>query len=141
MNGLVYAICWIAAVVAQVTFGVMTLRDEPAERKRHAALMVSAIASILPLVTLGLFLHVFIIGGSSNVAQLAGEAGMDRWSLWLRAWPVLSFGSPLAFLGTIVANLLPPYPPRHWQSFASRACGVASAAISWYIVVRCFPDA
>ena len=102
---------------------------------------MSVVASVLPLVTLLLFLRVFVIGGSSNVAQLAGESGLDLWSLWFHAWPLLFFGNPVAFMVALVAALLPPYPPRRWQSFASRACAVVAASFAWYTVVTFFPDA
>jgi hypothetical protein len=76
-------------------------------QKRIRALVVSGIASLLPLITLMLFLRVFVIGGSSNVAQIAGESGMDLWSLWFGVWPLLFVGNPAAFLAAVVALFWP----------------------------------
>src|SRR5262249_43738139 len=134
---------WVGSQALQLTFAVLAVRQQrdASGHKRLGSLVVSGVASVLPLTTLVLFLRVFVIGGSSNVAQLAGESGFDLWRLWFHAWPFLFFGNPLAFLLAVVAALLPPYPPSRWQSFASRICAVVAAGFAWYTVVRFFPDA
>src|SRR5207302_5916122 len=73
-------------------------RQPSGGRRRLGSLYVSTGASLVPHITLVLFIRVFIIGGSSNVAQLAGEAGFGLWSLWAGAWLPLFCGSPVAFV-------------------------------------------
>jgi hypothetical protein len=55
------------------------------------------LSAIVPTITLELFLRVFVIGHSSNVAQLAGSNGIDLWELWFNAlFPVPTLGAHLA---------------------------------------------
>jgi hypothetical protein len=118
MNPWMFLFLWVGSQALQLTLAVLAVCQRP--DARLGALVASGAASVLPLITLVLFLRVFVIGGSSNVAQLAGESGFDLWSLWFHAWPLLFFGNPLAFLVAVTAALLPPYPPSRWPSFASR---------------------
>lgn len=143
MNAWLFVFLWVGSQALQVIVGALALRPRPESsgQRRIGALSLSGVASVVPLVTLLLFLGVFVIGGSSNVAQFAGESGLGLWSLWFHAWPLLFFGNPPAFLATVTAVLLPPYPPNHWESFASRVCAVVAAGFAWYAAVTFFPDA
>jgi hypothetical protein len=143
MNPWMFLIMWVGSQAMQMIFGVLAVRQDPdaAGHKKLGSLIASCVPSILPLATLLLFLRVFVFGGSSNVAQLAGGSGMSLWSLWFHAWPLLFFGNPLAFLASLVVALLPPYPPGRWRSFASRVCAVVAAGFAWYMVVALAPDA
>jgi hypothetical protein len=130
------------AQALQLAFGVYAcLRRGIALERRFNSLVVSGLGSLLPLVTLLLFLVVFVIGGSSNVAQVAGGSGYDLWSLWCSTWPLLFLGNPLAFIVVLVAASLPPYSLSQWPSFCSRWCAVAAAGFACYTVVKFFPDA
>jgi hypothetical protein len=143
MNAWLFLFLWVGFQVLQLVFVTRALRrqHDTSGRKRIIALAVSGVASIVPFITLVLFLWVFVIGGSSNVAQLAGESGLDLWSLWFHVWPLLFAGNPPAFLAAVAAVLLPPYPPKYWESFVSRVCAVVAASCAWYAVVTFFPDA
>lgn len=143
MNPWMCLFLWIISHALQLELGVLALwrRTGDGRQRRLGALFLSATTSVLPLITLLLFLRVFIIGGSSNVAQLAGESGLDLWHLWFQAWPFLYFGNPLAFLAAVAALVVPPYPPNEGTSFASRVCAVIAAGCAWYMVVTFFPDA
>jgi hypothetical protein len=134
---------WIGSQSLQVFSGIQALRERSDSNrpKRLGSLYLSGVASILPFATLLLFLRVFVIGGSSNVAQLAGASGSELWGLWFHAWPLLFFGCPLAFVAAAVATILPPYPPGHGHSFVSRVGALVSSGCAWYVVVTCFPDA
>jgi hypothetical protein len=134
---------WIGSQSLQVFSGIQALRERPNSNrpKRLGSLYVSGVASILPFATLLLFLRVFVIGGSSNVAQLAGPSGSSLWSLWFHAWPLLFFGCPLAFVATAAATIVPPYPPVYGNSFVSRLSALVSSGCAWHVVVTCFPDA
>jgi len=143
MNPWLFLLVWVGSQTMSLVFAILAVRQPPdaTGQRRLGSLWVSGLASILPLITLLLFLRVFVIGGSSNVAQLAGDGGYSLWSLWFDAWPILFFGNPIAFLVALVAAFLPPYPPSHWRSFASRACVVVAACFAWHTVVTFFPDA
>jgi|WetSurMetagenome_2_1015567.scaffolds.fasta_scaffold234877_1 hypothetical protein len=106
-----------------------------------APLVLSSTAAIVPLGTLVLFLLVFVIGHSSNVAQIAGESGYGLWHLWFTVWPLLLLGNVVAGLVAIVATIFPPYPPRHWVSVAARFLAVLLVTFAWYFVGTYFPDA
>lgn len=130
---------WVSSQVLQLVFGVLAIQTS--EQKRLSSLKVSALASILPMFTLLLFITVFVIGGSSNVAQLAGEEGQDPWTLWAIAWPLLFIGNPVAFFVVLVAAFCPPYSPTHWKSLVSRVSAVFAASFAWYVSAMLFPDA
>lgn len=142
MNPWAFLLLWIGSYALHLAVGVYAYsKERTTGDRRLGPLVVSGVASIPPLITLLLFVRVFVLGGSSNVAQLAGEDGYDLWRLWFQAWPLLFFGNPAAFLVTLGAAFLPPYPPRHWASFVSRLSAVSAAACAWYVVVKFFPDA
>lgn len=143
MNPWIFLFAWVGSQTLQLIFAALAVfrRTEPDGRRRLGSLIASTLATILPLITLLLFVVVFVIGRSSNVAQLAGESGYKLWSLWCGVWPLLFLGNPVALLGTLVAALLPPYPPRYWQSFTSRIFAIAAAGFAWYTVITFFPDA
>src|SRR5438477_7462456 len=118
MNPWMFIMIWIASQSLQIALGCWALFKRPGPdgrtgpgapgRRRLGSLMASAFASILPLMTLILFLRVFVIGGSSNVAQLAGDEGYDLWHLWFSAWPLLLLGDPAGVLIGLVALAIPP---------------------------------
>lgn len=142
MHPMLVLLVWIAAHVLHVGFGITTIRRPSADSpKRLGSLHASFVASILPWTTLALFLIVFVIGGSSNVAQFAGESGFELWSLWLHAWPLLLFGNLIAIIVLPIIALWPPYPPRYLESFVARWCAVVGAGLAWHTVVTYFPDA
>ena len=105
------------------------------------ALLFAGAASVMSLVTLLLVIRVFVVGGSSNVAQFAGESGMNLWSFWFHAWGFLFLGDGLAFVVSTVAVFFPPYPPKHWLSFASRVIAVVAAGYACYVLGQLIPDA
>lgn len=134
---------WLASQSLQLIFGVLAVRQQPdviAERKLGSRVL-AGLASIPPIITLWLFVRVFVVGGSSHVAQLAGESGFDLWSSWGDWWPVLFFGNSLAFLFAVAIAFIGPYPPQRRFSVASRTCAVIVAGIAWYTVVTRIPDA
>src|SRR5262245_11267018 len=111
---------WVAAQSFQVAFGLRSfaLRHE-APLLCQIPLVLSAVGSVVPVATLLLFIRVFVIGGSSNVAQFAGADPHNLWGLWFRAWPLMYFGNPPSVVVCLVAVALPPYPPRGQWSFLS----------------------
>jgi hypothetical protein len=135
----IFLLLWVSSQALQLVFGVLAMQTS--EKKLLGSLKVSALASILPSITLILFITVFVIGGSSNVAQLAGEAGQGLWTLWAGFWPLLFIGNPIAFFVALVTAFFPPYPPTHWKSLASRVSAVVAASFAWYVSVMLFPDA
>jgi hypothetical protein len=143
MNPWALLIVWSRSQSLQIVFGVQAVRQQTDtnRNKRIGSLVASGFASVIPLMTLLLFLRVFVIGESSNVAQLAGESGIPLWRLWFQAWPLLFFGNPVEFFVNAVTALFPPYPPKYWQSFTSRVCGVIATGFACYVVVIFFPDA
>jgi hypothetical protein len=131
---------WIGAHVLQLMFAIRALYLSAIleNRNRPAAVWASLAASALSLATLALFLTVFVIGGSSHVAQLAGEQGFGLWRVWAAWWPLLLLSAPLALLVAIGAALWPPYPT---SSFFSRICGVVAVGCACYATIAFFPDA
>jgi hypothetical protein len=142
MNPWTLLYLWVGSHALQLAFAVCACLQKPdaAGRKQLGSMVVSAIASILPLWTLFLVLHVFVIGGSSNVAQLAGGT-YDLFGLWVKWWPNLFFGNMLAFPVILGAACFQPYPQRHWASFASRVCALAASFFAFNAVGMLAPDA
>jgi hypothetical protein len=124
--------CWVGFQALQIGLAIVAICQNPKEGSLRPliSLMLSMVASALPVFTLLLFLRVFVIGGSPNVAQLAGESGYQLWRLWLYAWPALYFGNPPSLLLNIAVAALPPYPPRGWPSFSSRLCGIIASGLA-----------
>jgi hypothetical protein len=139
MNAWIFLLLWVSSQALQLVFGVVAMQT--LEKKLLGSLKVSALASILPLVTLLLFIKVFVVGGSSNVAQFAGEAGRGLWTLWFIFWPFLFIGNPIAFFVVLLAAFFPPYPPTHWKSLVSRVSAVVAASFAWYFSATFSPDA
>ncbi len=139
---LAFLALWLLSQTLHLALGWFALRQQRKKREPPLnSLIASAIGGILPLLALVLFLWVFVIGGSSNVAKLAGAQGRTLWRLWFSWWPALFLGLPVTGLVLLGAALSPPYPPDHWKSFLSRWCGVVAALCAWCAVVWCFPDA
>ena len=134
---------WIAFHVlhAALAAHAFICRPHAAEPKRLGVLTASVLATFVPLVTLVLFVHVFVIGHSSNVAQIAGESGYELWQLWFHSWPLLLFGNGIAWLAAVIATVLPPYPPRYLTSLGTRFLTVLLVTFAWYTVTTYFPDA
>lgn len=104
------------------------------------SLALSMIASLPPVAAFAIVLHVFVIGGSSNVAQGAVDTG-DLWSLWVHAFCPLFFSNLCAFPVVLVAACLPPYPPEHWATFGSRVVAVAHVACACLMLFQIPPMA
>jgi len=143
MNPWVFLYLWIGSLVMQLALGVIALRRPPEldGHRRRGSLMLAAVSGVVPLITLLFFLRVFVIGGSSNVAQLAGDDGQDLWSIWFHAWPMLLVANPPSMMLAVVAVLLPPYSRRGWASHFSRGGAVVASACACYVVLKYFPDA
>lgn len=142
MNPSLFLALWIGSQTLQLALGLGACwQEHTTNESRLGSLIVSGLGAILPLLTLILFLYVFVFGGSSHVAQMAGPDGFDLWTLWFHAWPLLFFGNPVSFLLLVVTTVLPPYPPRHWLSFTSRLCALVPTGFACYAVATFFPDA
>ena len=143
MNTWILTVTWVGFEALHLLFGGYSFwrGPPPDQTRRFRASEIAAYASVLPLLTLLLFIRVFVIGRSSQVAQLAGDSGFELWRLWTDFWPLFFFSSPIVFLITLVAALLPPYPSRFWPSFVCRFCAVVSASCACYTVIVYFPDA
>jgi hypothetical protein len=143
MTGWILLLTWMIAHALQFRWAFLAMRRSSVDAvpSRHTALHFSLFASCASLLTLAAFLWVFVIGGSSNVAQMAGPGGLGRWSFWYEAWPFMLMANPLALMFLVASACCPPYPPRYAHSFGSRVCAVVAGAVACYVVVTCFPDA
>lgn len=108
-------------------------------RVRPALYVVPLIPSLLTLVS---FVRVFVVGGGSNVAQLAGSSGMSLWSFWFHIWPLLILSNLAAVLIALIVLFLPLGTRRGWQMvIAGRLCSLSSALIALRFLGIYFPDA
>jgi hypothetical protein len=122
---------WTSASVIHVVLCI------PAYRRHHrASLVVSGLAAVAPVAFLFAVIRVFVIGGASNVAQIAsggGSSGLDLWSLWFHLYPWLFFSCMASVLASAVAVALPPYPPKLWNAFVCRLVGLTAALCAFYL--------
>jgi hypothetical protein len=143
MNPWLFLGLWTASELAVIAFGTCAL-----VRHRRAvndfwpgSLVVAILAALFPFGTFSIFVAVFVIGQSSNVAQIAGSDGMDLWTLWFNAWPALFICNPASFGVALLTLAFPPYSSRSWDVWAARVAACGSAACAWYAVIQWFPDA
>lgn len=108
---------------------------------RYIKLSVLAVAtvSIAPLVTLALYGYVFMIHGSSNVAQLAGDEGFAAWRLWSHAWIPLFYGNLIGAVASLCLLGMPPYS--YMPLVLSKTMLLMACVMSWLLVCAAFPDA
>lgn len=143
MNPLALLFIWMGSLALAWAFGVATILYPPNDRRQRqlGALLMSGSSSIAPFITLLLFLHVFVIGGSSNVAQLAGQTGYRLWSLWFGTWPICLIANLGATVVCIAAAFFRPSPRNDFVSFASRVCAAIAASTAVYALFKFAPDA
>ena len=129
---------WLLVLTMQVVLGVMALRPRASSvgQKQQGSLWLSGIVSVFPLLTLVVIVRVFVIGGSSNVAQFPDPYGSR---LWATNWYCLFWGNVIATMMLLAILALPPYPPRRWLSFLSRVFAVISSGYALYTVLRFHP--
>lgn len=130
---------WVGSQAFQVVLGVWSYsRERRVIESQFGSLKAAGIAAVVPVITLMLFVRVFVVGGSSNVAQLAGDNGFSLWSLWAGWWPLLFFGNPISFVVALIASICSPY---EWPSLLARWCGIMTAACACHAAFKYFPDA
>jgi hypothetical protein len=134
---------WLASAITQVVTGLQAYKNNQsvAEESVNNILFPLALFSIAPFVTLIIFVIVFIIGGSSNIVQIAGERGHIFWELWFFAWPFLYIANPIALVLSSVLILFPPYTNRNWQLFICRFSAIVTSLCALYVTTTLFPDA
>ena len=126
---------WAALQVAVVSmFGYVLLSGGRPSKAETTA----AVFSLMPLFTLTTFVYVFVIGGSSNVAQLAGGSGLDLWSFWFDYFSFNIFGNLLA----IVVLLICVSCARNvWLSRLITTGAFLSAVAAFCALAKHIPDA
>lgn len=118
---------WAVFHVLQVALGVAALRQGAGATggRRLGSLITSGAASVVPLATLVVVAYDLAVG--INVS------GFDWWIIQGE----LLFVNALAFLVILVAAGLPPYPPQHWKSTASRvSLALAAACALTYLGIK-----
>jgi hypothetical protein len=140
MDAWSFLILWVACLALQLGFAAAACRPWAAsgESRGHRPVYAAAAASIVPLITLGLFVRVFVIGRTSNVAQLAGEEGFRMWALWMEAWPLLLFCNLLAMVALMTALATPPW---RWASVLSRMAAFLFVMCAWCALLKWAPMA
>lgn len=133
---------WIAAHLIQMGFGtVAAWRLGRGQSGWNAlAVVVSAMASVFPLLTCVVFCLLVFSGGSST-AQMNGEGTMSLWSLWVQTWPVFVFFDPPSFALAALAVVIMPLPSRGVPSLVSRLSGVVASGLACWMIFKFFPDA
>lgn len=109
---------------------------------RHVpSLCLAGLSGIVPSMTLVLFLRVFVIGGSSNVAQMAGESGYDLWHLWYTFALLFFFANPVSVIVAGISIVLPPYRVRFVGAWALPLSALSCAIAATYFTMTHLPDA
>ena len=136
---IVWSLCQSLYLV--ITAAASLQRPSRYKERKLGSLFISAICSAIPSYTLILFVRVFVVGGSSTVAQLNGEGRLYLWSMWVSPWPMLCVGNAVVFVIVSFAILLPPHLPRQRLSFLSRVFAVPLPMCAFYALVKLAPDA
>ncbi len=102
------------------------------------SLLVGGLVCLINFVSLSLFVIVFLIGRSSNVAQFAGRDSFNYWGLWFNTWgwTILS----LLVVGA-VALVVSACPPYRWRDSVCRILSLVLAAQGLYSLLPLMPDA
>ncbi len=99
------------------------------------ALTISAMASVLPMLTFVLYAGTCVFGRSSAVQFPT----LRLWDLTIEAWPILYHLNPVAFVVSLVSVFLMPLPSRGTASLVARIAGVVASGLAFYAVVVYFP--
>ena len=134
---------WIAMHGMHIALSVIAYMRQEFQRGPLEASSsgLSIAGAAVPLLSLLVFLRVFVFGGGSNVAQMADGGGEDLWELWFDFYPLMGIGTLLGGGAVLVSLCLPPYPIRHAAAFGARLCGAAAAGLAFYVLTQCPPDA
>ena len=133
---------WLVAEVAFVALVICALCRRPRSKPHPVfALVFSVLGNVVTILTIFYFTKVFIIGKSSNVAQMAGRDGEDLWSLWFHVWEPLLLFTPLSCTLCVLGVACPPWPPREKLSFLARICAALAIIGTAYMLMTYFPDA
>lgn len=133
----------VAAIVGWVVLAFVSAREWRwlGRRRTQRAIVVSGVAMIHPVLTLVVFTLVFLVGRSSNVAQLAGSGGYDWWGLWFDFWMPALLATPVAGLVVLVALILRPWNLRDVTAGALPLSAAIAVLAAGALLVTYFPDA
>jgi hypothetical protein len=131
---------WLLACLAGGTFLILV----PKTNESIAAILAAVTSLATSIYTLSLSLSVFAVGGSSHIrqlAELAGESGLQLWELWKNAWPTLLLINPISILLALVAIYLPPSSRKNRDWLWLRFFVLLGATISVFLTIDKLPNA
>ncbi len=143
MNPFVLYLLWGALLLGSVLWSALLFKRQPRPvgAMAKAALIVPLVSAIISFWTFVCFTLVFLVGGSSNVAQFAQPDGMNWWSFWFSWFRPLLAANLLLLLVSGVFVFLPPYSPKQWQSTLCRLMACAGVLLSLSHLFGYAPDA
>jgi uncharacterized BrkB/YihY/UPF0761 family membrane protein len=143
MASWIFLFLWAASVIMQAFLSSHVCKAMHSEANKSVNTMLFSVAlfSMFPICTLLLFISVFVIGGASNVAQVAGEQGLSLWKLWHSVWPLLWIGNPISLTCLSILLFFPPYPDRNWKLFICRISAVLSSIFATIVSTMLYPTA
>lgn len=133
---------WVGGLMVQAAFEIHCFRRQARISKFNSVpLVLSSIGSIAPLISLIVFVWVFVVGRSSNVAQVAAGSDQNLWSFWFHSWPALLLANGCGVMIHLFALGLPPYPWEDGESYFGRCCGLIATGSALATVYWLMPDA
>lgn len=111
------------------------VRDAP------VVLALSLLSGVMPMMVLGMFTTVFVIGKASTVVQLADRSGFDYWGLWSGFWPLMLFCTPLGALPALAALFMALCKDSDVKgAFALPISALLCSGIAFFLVLGYFPS-
>jgi len=109
--------------------------------KRKKANRISLLAAIPSVVTLILFIVVFVIGHASTDAQLTPRSTTELWRLWVFSYLFNLLLLPVAIISAFVNLFNRPRPAQSLPSFIGRVAGVVASCFALIALLRFMPTA
>jgi hypothetical protein len=130
---------WIALhCLHLVLIGVAHFRYTGDNTKVH---VISALMAIPAIITLVLFVIVFVIGHASTDAQLTPRSTQDLWRLWVAGFAFNVFLVPFSILAAIANLFRAPGPRQSMTSVLARLTGVLASVVALFTLLRFMPTA
>ncbi len=95
----------------------------------------------VPSIVAVVMTYIFLIAGGATVAQLAGEPGMDMWSLWFNLWPLFLICTAASGVINLVLSIIFSMKKSQRRWIPITIAALVMSVFAFFVVGSNFPDA